>query len=79
MLLHDCNPLSFIPHVPYARSVRRVSANGAHVVIFGLSVASNFIICAQHVNPLSFMPHDPDAYKILRVVAKGLQIVIFSL
>ena len=58
--------------------VRRVFANGAHVVIRGLCLAYNFSIDVHKRNPPSLIPQSfPLASRTRSVFAKGLHVVIY--
>ena len=57
IFVHERNPASVIPHVPFATNRRSDFENGAHVVISGLRVASRYSIVAHKRNPASVIPH----------------------
>jgi len=85
--VHWVNPSSVIPHdsdgirglIVDAYNVRRDVANGAHVVILLLLVASRWVMWWHCDIPLSPMPQYPAATSVRIVFANGAHVVILRL
>jgi len=78
IFLQFFNPSFVIPELFDAYTIRRVSANGAHVVILYALLAYNAIMLLQYVNPSSDII-DPYAYNISSDLPNVIHVVILLL